>query len=438
MQIFRAGLVAALFASLFACQPPEPTEAPPPDDTGSVPQPLSSTWAQDVAPILSEQCSACHVAGGIAPFALTSYAEAAPRAMAIKAAVEAKRMPPWMPGGQTPQLRHERKLTPEQIALLARWADDGAPLGDTTHPAAIGPPQDPTFTDPDLTFDTGADYAPNSNFTDDYRCFVVPLGQSSTEMAAAYRVTPGNRKTVHHVILALYSADSLPELQRLDDADPGPGYTCFGGTSAGSTNVTQVGALGGWVPGSSTVEFVPGTAVRLPQGSVAVVQIHYNLAGGTDPDRTRVEVKYAAPGTNPQAASTLPLRRAALNIPPGSKGHLEESTAPAKTWALGRFYPDGDGYLVGVAGHMHTLGTRIEITRTNLSGTQTLLDIPAWDFHWQGFYQLVTPIQLAPTDLLTVRCTYDNPGASAVTWGEGTSDEMCIGYLQVVDNAPAN
>jgi hypothetical protein len=76
-----------------------------------------------------------------------------------------------------------------------------------------------------------------------------------------------------------------------------------------------------------------------------------------------------------------------------------------------------------------------------------LLDIPHWHFHWQGSYQLAEPIVLRADDELTVRCTYDNTaerraheGVSSpvvdVRWGEGTEDEMCIGYVTVVDRRP--
>jgi ribosomal protein L11 methylase PrmA len=75
-----------------------------------------------------------------------------------------------------------------------------------------------------------------------------------------------------------------------------------------------------------------------------------------------------------------------------------------------------------------------------------LLDIPAWSFHWQGAYQYVTPIQIDNTDTLTIRCEHDNsnenrlalgltPGV-AVTFGEGSTDEMCLGSIQMVDRLP--
>jgi len=96
---------------------------------------------------------------------------------------------------------------------------------------------------------------------------------------------------------------------------------------------------------------------------------------------------------------------------------------------------------------MHLVGHRISLTRTDTAGnTTTLLDIPRWDFHWQGLYTYQQPIEIQNTDKLTLRCEYDNSNANrlaqglepntAVTWGEGTQDEMCLGSLIAVETLP--
>ena len=61
--------------------------------------------AYDVAPVLYKSCATCHHAGGVAPFALMSYADTGKRAGLI-ATVTAKRyMPPWLPS--EPRFEHE-------------------------------------------------------------------------------------------------------------------------------------------------------------------------------------------------------------------------------------------------------------------------------------------------------------------------------------------
>lgn len=418
----------ALLAVCAACGPaalPEPMMPP---------APAGPTYHQDVAPLLSESCSGCHVAGGIAPFALTTYADAKLHAAAISAATASRSMPPWMPGGATPPLRHDSSLSDAQVQLLAAWAEAGAPEGDAATAAPLVPPAVVLFESPDLSFDIGHDYVPDATLADEYRCFAIPLSLPASRMATAYRVTPGNRKIVHHVIVSLFEPVAMAELQQLDAASPGPGWQCFGGPVPATAMNEPVNQLGSWVPGMSAVAYVPGTANRIIANAIAVVQIHYNLAGGTDPDRTRIEVKLAAPGDEAslQQILTVRLLRRQLAIPPNTMGHLETSSFTARQWTLNRFYPDGDGYVLGVAAHAHTKATRMHVKKNG----ETLLDIPRWNFHWQGGYQFVNPVKVLPTDMLTIECTYDNPTSSMVTWGEGTDEEMCIGYLQVVDRAP--
>jgi len=78
---------------------------------------------------------------------------------------------------------------------------------------------------------------------------------------------------------------------------------------------------------------------------------------------------------------------------------------------------------------------------------RVLLDIPQWDFNWQGQYVLQDAIAVNVEAPLTVRCTYDNtpenrarvglpPESVVVPAGEGTGTEMCIGAMLVVTQDP--
>jgi hypothetical protein len=77
---------------------------------------------------------------------------------------------------------------------------------------------------------------------------------------------------------------------------------------------------------------------------------------------------------------------------------------------------------------MHQLGksARLSILRDG-GDEECLLDIPAWDFHWQGGYALAETVRFEPGDKIHLECTWDNPTMEQVTWGEGTGDEMCLG-----------
>jgi hypothetical protein len=443
-------LVSALGAGACSSGAPAggaPGDAAAPGDGTASP---TVTYYQHVAPILQAQCVMCHSPSGIGPFALDTAEAAHSYARLIKSATQAGNMPPWPPGPLSPALLHERRLTVEQLATLATWSDTGAPLGDPAHPAPMGQPEVVEIGAADLAFDIGVDYVPDGLLTDDYRCFLVDPGLAENRMITGYRITPGNRKIVHHVITSLFAQADRAALQALDAQTPDrAGWPCVGGAVPTDSQLTPDGSLGSWVPGVSSVLLPAGTGSAMRAGDLAVVQVHYNLRGGQDPDRTRIEVQFAAPGTELllQQLATIRLLKRNLLLPANQANIVQEATLTARAWRLGSFYPDGEAQVVVVAGHMHTLGTHITIERRNAQGTTVLLDIPSWHFHWQGSYQLVDPIAVRAEDELTVRCVYDNTaerraheGVTSpvvdVRWGEGTEDEMCIGYVVVVDRRP--
>ena len=90
------------------------------------------TFAKDVAPILQEKCEACHRNGSMAPMSLVTYEETRPWAKSIKQRVVARSMPPWhldkTVGIQ--QFQNDISLSDEQIGVISRWVDAGAPQGD--------------------------------------------------------------------------------------------------------------------------------------------------------------------------------------------------------------------------------------------------------------------------------------------------------------------
>lgn len=445
--------LALTAAGLAACGPaedptavPTPSETPSPSATPSPspsPPPVSGpTYHTDVAPIVSRSCSGCHGSGGIAPFSIQTYAEASSLAPLIAMAVESRSMPPWMPGGDTPPLLHDRRLTDAEIATLVGWAEAGAPEGPPrTEPLPL--PETIPFTDPEITVRMPEPYTPDAALTDDYRCFIVELPTTEDRMLTAFRITPGNRRTVHHVITTVYEPTDRATLEAADDGSPGPGWTCFGG--AASTGSVRGAPLGSWVPGVDVVDFRAGTGTRIPAGGLAVMQVHYNTLGGLDPDQTTLELQLAPVGADLQQIISGRILQPTLRIPADTAGVVVEAEFGTRLLAGRSGLGDDAGFIVGVAGHMHTLGSAIALTLTRADGTTaTLLDIPAWDFHWQGSYRLVTPIEIRAGDKVRLRCTYDNtaahrreagldPAPTVVTWGEGTQDEMCLGNVQIVD-----
>ena len=87
------------------------------------------TFEKDIEPILARRCVPCHQPDGDAPFSLVTYEDTRRHARQI-ADVTAKRyMPPWKPGPGSPRFVGDRRLSEEDIALIGRWVDAGAPEG---------------------------------------------------------------------------------------------------------------------------------------------------------------------------------------------------------------------------------------------------------------------------------------------------------------------
>ena len=103
------------------------------------------TFSRHIAPILQRSCQNCHRPEGVAPMALVTYEDARPWARAIKQRTgigpRAGVMPPWYVEKNIgiQQFHNDPSLSDAEIALIAKWADSGAPRG---NPADLPPPKE--------------------------------------------------------------------------------------------------------------------------------------------------------------------------------------------------------------------------------------------------------------------------------------------------------
>ena len=102
------------------------------------------TFTKDVAPILQRSCENCHRSDGVAPMSLVTYEDVRPWARAIKQRTsigpKAGVMPPWYVEKNIgiQKFQSDPSLSEDEIALIAKWADSGAPRG---NPADMPPPK---------------------------------------------------------------------------------------------------------------------------------------------------------------------------------------------------------------------------------------------------------------------------------------------------------
>jgi hypothetical protein len=220
----------------------------------------------------------------------------------------------------------------------------------------------------------------------------------------------------------------------------------------------------------------------MPPGSLIVVQIHYNLlatggrSGGSDQSAIRLRLTSRTTGMKPLQTGLLPApvelpclsgesgplcdRKAAIADVTRRFGAKVGATESGLVQACGNGAPPVPGptqhcdhpvpssaTVYAVAGHMHLLGRSISIElNPGTAGAHTLLSIPSYDFDDQAIRPLATPVAIKPGDTLRVTCRHDAalrrqlPGLSQlparyVVWGDGTSDEMCLGLLILVPAA---
>jgi hypothetical protein len=387
------------------------------------------TFSKEVVRVFQDRCQTCHHPGDIAPFSLMTYADAAPHTDAIKYMAQTRQMPPWKATPACGDFADARVLSQDEIDLIAKWVDNGAPEGN----AADLPPMKNfdggwSLGQPDLVLSYPESYTPSVG-GDTYRCFPIPTNLPSDTYVSAIDIKPGDRKTVHHVI-AYVDTSASGDSQKLDDAAAGAGYTCFGGPGF---TISSLGAstLGGWAPGARAAMLPENVALSLPAQSRVVLQVHYHPQGiKTVADQTQIGI-YFAKKKPQQLIYILPLINQTFTIPPNDSNYKVTASANAG-WPV---------HLYLIAPHMHLLGRTMHVTSTAPGGVQTcLINVNDWDFNWQGMYQFSQPLTIPYGSKLSLEASYDNSEGNfrnpnippkAVSWGEQTTDEMCIAFLGV-------
>jgi Flp pilus assembly protein TadD len=413
-----------------ACQRAPARESSPPESVGQV------TFYKDVAPILFEHCATCHrpidasaTAKGVsdplcvagAPFSVLDLQAVRARATEIAEATTTRAMPPWLPEPGHGDFVNRRFLRDDQIALLQRWAEQGAPEGD---PSKKPPP--PTFPDgwrlgmPDLVLKSPEPYTLRPGAGDVFRNFVMPVPDSPTRYVRAIEFRADSPTVLHHANVAV---DPTRVSRRLDRADPGPGFATM--------PEDEVQNVFGWSPGKVPVLEPEDTAWMLEEGSDLVVQLH--MVPGAEPETVRPEVGLFFSSTPPtRVPIVVKLESKAIDIPAGEAHYAIEDS----------YVLPVDVEAVSVYPHAHYLARDMRGTATLPDGTvKPLIWIRQWDVRWQDQYRFREPVFLPKGTTLQMHFTYDNSATNGnnpqrpprrVKWGPLSTDEMGALWVEVV------
>jgi hypothetical protein len=318
--------------------------------------------------------------------------------------------------------------------------------------------------------------------TDDYHCTLLNPHVTRDSYIITSQFIPGSPED-HHAILALVPPSLAPTALK-DNANTGnKGWTCFGAPGlpgASLFDFLHLDWLSVWAPGHGADDLPKGTGIKLPAGSLVIMQVHYNLLVGDKPVQNSLTLN-----TVPTSTPLLPLGGQMALAPPdipcptGVTGPLCNRAASLAN--LGRRFgasavetvnlleqfcgrnpsnpPVGDttsciwpigrgGYIVRAQAHMHLLGRSFSmVLNPGTPQARTVLSVPDYNFDYQKAYNLKTPIPVHAGDKLQITCTYDPTLAQKlpilrkvpphfVTWGDGSADEMCLGGAWTTTSLP--
>jgi hypothetical protein len=309
--------------------------------------------------------------------------------------------------------------------------------------------------------------------TDDYHCTVLNPHVTRTSYIISSQFFAGSAED-HHAALYLVPPSLAPLANQGNLM--ASGWPCFGEgalPNAPFVDFRKVPTLTTWTPGHGADDLPKGTGIAFPAGSLLVMQVHYNLLVGNKPVKNSLVLH-----TVPTSTPLLPLNVDTLLAPPdvpcptGVTGPLctraaslanqgqrfgqnavdtvngiellcghNPSDPPTGNSASCTSSMDKNGYIVRMQPHMHLLG--VGFTMVLNPGTpeaKTVINVPNYDFHHQRAYNLATPIPVTAGELAKITCTYDPTLAQElpilrkapshfVTWGDGSTDEMCVNVV---------
>ena len=405
------------------------------------------TFTKDVLPILQKNCQTCHRPGEVAPMAFLNYKGTRPWAKAIKTAVLTTKMPPWFADARYGHFGNERRLTSAETDTLVHWADSGAPEGDAKDaPKPLAWVNGWNIGNPDVVFEMPKPFELPASGTIEYQYLVIPGGFLKDTWIKAAEVRPGNRVVVHHVIAFIRPAGS----RWLKDARPGVPYDpraprrdangaevpdAQRGNRRENEGMLGAEFLVGYAPGLQPQRFdlADDSAKLIPPGSDIVLQMHYTANRAAAADATKIGLVLAK---EPPRHRYLTLNAANVffAIPPNNPNSEVHSKITLQDSAE----------LVWLMPHMHLRGKDFVNRAVYPSGeSETLLNVPKFDFNWQLGYDEAKPLALPKGTRIECTAHFDNSvnnaanpnSAITVRWGDQSWEEMMIGWFAVVIDA---
>jgi hypothetical protein len=397
---------------------------------------VKPTFHKDIEPILQRSCQRCHNPNSVAPMSLITYQQVRPYAREVKRRT-ALRHAPWSRDAMPPwflernigiqKMKDDVSLTDEEIDLIGRWVDSGAPEGDPKDaPPALKLLQASEWAlgKPDLIVSSPVIYLPAiaSDWSGSLGKSPIPLSEDRYAMSAEYKEvnskaagggSVGARFVFHHGTTSISGADQAEEEEIQGET---------AGTGLGSLPIHEVGRNGDVFPHDA--------GKLLPAGGyVNWGSMHVHSVGTPGSERyARLDIGFRL---HPKGYKPTREDRGysfgwtdILVHPNGQSDHEETYFIAPQAMKLTNFEP-----------HMHANGVRMCLQAISGKMVETL-DCAGYDHNWVRNYQYeenYEPIIPKGTILRAIGW-FDNSSKNAnvidprnaATFGNSSVDNMLI------------
>ena len=322
--------------------------------------PITTTvlYTREVAMILNQKCSQCHVADGMA-MALQSYNEVRPWAIAIKEEILARKMPPWPAERGYGSFANDVSLTQREQEFLISWIDGGVPEGTGEPPPHQDHSEHWMLGQPDGIYPAKPGGPPTGPGTT--RLTISP-GLATDVWVRAFDFKPGTKRSIRAAFFSVAGTGQY---------------------------------LGGWTPWYASTQFPDGAAFRLPaNASITVDVLHGSSPPPTEPPQLGVYLTKAPR----QTVTTFELTGERMS---GDGRMRSELSLTA------------DQALVGVRVDMSTGAKSLELKAMRPDGSvEPLLWIKEFRSDWQSPYVFRSPVPL-PRGSVIVATAFFDPASAA-------------------------
>lgn len=376
--------------------------------------PETVTFNQHVAPIIYQNCTPCHRPEGGAPFQMMSYRDVAKRAKMICEVTEDRYMPPWPADPNYRSFVGERYLTDRQIAMLAKWLEDGKPEGEGTAPEPPPFPSGSMFGEPDLVVPfRDSIFLPGDN-VDKFITVKVPFELERDTFIRLIEFVPGNRDLVHHMNghLMNYMAGDKKDIYEgehvVEDKEKG-NRGMYGRLKIANDDGTfpvLSPSVSNYLPGVLPAIYPDGigTLAVKRQAAFLVRNIHYGPTPVDAYDRSYFNVFFA---DGPPKRPVQEMMLGTLGISPVVPALVVPPDTVMKV--MTEYQVRQDISLLTINPHMHLIGTSFKAWATTPKGDVIpLISIPKWDFRWQYFYTFHQMLRIPKGSVIHAEGVYDN------------------------------